>query len=230
MIKIIALVVVIGAVSGWLLLNRDRPSADAPQKSSGKQYVALGDSYTIGEGVRESDRWPNQLKNRLSEYNLNIVANPSRTGYTTQDLIDKELPVLNGKSADLITVQIGVNDYYQGVRVEEFATNLNYILDEIKRVQPAAAVLLVTIPDYGSTPFGSQSGKPEVIAAGIQEFNQVIGKIGLERGVPVADIFAISQTSVAQNKIAPDGLHPSKEQYTDWLQAIEPAVTTLLRD
>ena len=86
------------------------------------KYVAIGDSYTIGEGVKENERWPNLLVEHLNKDGINVklVANPSVTGWTTQQAIDLELPILRNKKPDFVTVLLGVNDGAQGATPDVF--------------------------------------------------------------------------------------------------------------
>ena len=187
-------------------------------------YLPLGDSYTIGQSVAEQDRWPNQLVNRLQAdgVKLQLVANPSVTGYTTQNLIDKELPLLQRYHPAFVTILIGVNDYVQGVSAATFQENLTFIIDAVQRSQGTMPKLvLVTIPDYGRTPTGSRYGSPAESAVGIAAFNKIITTVGNSRSLPVVDIFTISQgVSKDPSLTADDGLHPSAKQYTLWTTAI----------
>jgi lysophospholipase L1-like esterase len=139
------------------------------------------------------------------------------TGYTTQDLIDKELPLLQQLQPDFVTILIGVNDYVQGVQADTFTKNLDYIITIVQKQLPLAAnVALVTIPDYGKMPTGARFGTPQESETGIKAFNTIIKRAGAKYNLPVADIFAVSQkVSLDPSLIAVDGLHPSAKQYTD---------------
>ncbi len=207
--------------------NNDKTSDD--KNIAGQiKYLPLGDSYTIGQSVSENQRWPNQLVKKLAADNvaLKIVANPSVTGYTTQDLIDKELPLLAKLNPDFVTIQIGVNDYVQGVNIATFQKNLNFILDSVqKRIPQPRNIVLVTIPDYAKTPTGARFGSPDQATAAITNFNKTITQAGAARGLPVADVFAISQKVTDDpGLIAGDGLHPSGAQYSLWTSIIYQAV------
>ena len=97
-------------------------------------YAAIGDSYTIGEGVKENERWPNLLAEHLNKarIEIEIVCNPAVTGWTTQQLIDNELPVYQKSKPDFATLLIGVNDWVQDVSPEKFRENLRYIISEMQ--------------------------------------------------------------------------------------------------
>ncbi len=195
------------------------------------RYLPIGDSYTIGEGVVESERWPNQLVSLLEQdgKNLQIIANPSRTGFTTQDALDHELPLVNRLAPEFVTVQIGVNDWVQGVGADTFRSRLEMILDGITDESPDIQILLVTIPDFSVTPSGSFYGGGRDISKGLEGFNEIIREAAEERELPVVDIFEISkQAADDQDMTAADGLHPSGKMYALWAQEIAPVVRELL--
>jgi acyl-CoA thioesterase-1 len=204
-----------------------KPAQPAAQ-SDAIRYLPLGDSYTIGQSVPEADRWPNQLVARLSSQGtkLRIVDNPSVTGYTTQDLIDRELPLLSKDKPQFVTILIGVNDYVQGVPAATFTNNLNYIIATVQAslTQPKN-VLLVTIPDYGLTPTGAEFGDPNQTAQGIMTFNTIIEQVAAAHDLAVADIYPVSLgVATDPSLIADDGLHPSGKEYTAWTNVIYTAM------
>lgn len=200
---------------------------------NGVAYVALGDSYTIGEGVDETERWPNMLTAHLQREGaqIQIVANPSMTGWTTQDVIDKELPVFDESSPTFVTLLIGVNDFVQGVDKEIFKKNLRNILDHIQKKLPQKNhIILITIPDFSVTPAGSHFGEPDAIRKGLTEFNTIIKTEGGMRDLSVVDIFSLSQEmSEDSSLIVSDGLHPSGREYKKWEEHIFPVVYELLK-
>lgn len=221
----LVIIVIVGAV-----LHRHNDSFSQPSKvvqtstiPGAIRYSPLGDSYTIGQSVVENQRWPNQLAARLKTdgTTLQIVANPSVTGYTTQDLIRRELPLAQQLKPDIVSVLVGVNDYVQGQSAELFHKNLITILDNLQRLPGKPTVFLVTIPDYSKTPTGSQYGDPVAATQAMMAFNDIITQEALARNIVVADIFSISQM-VTQNPTltADDGLHPSGIQYALWADLI----------
>ena len=136
------------------------------------RYVALGDSYTIGTSVPEAERWPNQLVGRLSGAPLELVANLGVNGYTSDDLIKRELPALAGYKPDFVTVLIGVNDVVRRVPREKYGANVDLILDRLLAQLPANRILVVSTPDYTLTPAGADYGNPEQQSAAIADFNE----------------------------------------------------------
>ncbi len=196
------------------------------------KYIALGDSYTIGEGAQPNEAWPSLLENDLNKLNIPIklVANPSVTGWTTQDLIDKELPVLREHGADFVTLLIGVNDWVQEVTIDTFSINFTYILEEIyKNLSNRNNLLVINIPDFGITPEGGQYSKGRDISKGLEEFNNKIQEICDARNIPVVDIFPSSKRMEAEAElVAEDGIHGSAKAYAIWEKLILPEAYKIL--
>lgn len=191
-------------------------------------YVALGDSYTIGTSVSAAESWPSQLVARVPA--LQLVANLGVNGYTSGDLIKRELPALAGLEPEFVTVMIGVNDVVQGVPEAAYRANLQEILDTILALLPANRVLCVATPDYTVTPQGSAFGSPDQQRAGINRVNELLGEACAGRGIRfVPEIFSISEAAgTDRSLVAGDGLHPSGAQYKRWVDAIQPVVEELV--
>lgn len=188
------------------------------------RYVALGDSYTIGTSVEPADRWPDQLAARVPE--LELVGNPAVNGYTSADLIARELPLLGALRPDFVTILIGVNDVVQGVGDEAYARNVDSILETLGAFLAPERIVAVATPDYTRTPRGAEYGDPMRQRAGIERANAIL-RIACEgRGIAfVPEIFEISRRVVEDpTLVAGDGLHPSGSQYRLWVDAIEPVV------
>ncbi len=201
---------------------------NAPPVYTGVHYVALGDSYTIGEGATIETSWPSVLVKHLQQEGIKIklIANPSVTGWTTEQVIDNELPIYEVSEPTFATLQIGVNDWVQGVSIETFHEHLVTILDRMQAVLPVKNhLILITIPDFSVTPTGAGYSGGRDIAKGIAVFNTVITNEGIKRGLPVVDIFPLSQSMKHDpTLIAPDGLHPSAREYALWEKVIYPVV------
>ena len=196
-------------------------------------YVAFGDSYTICTGTSNTnEHWPNILTKHLTALGIaaELIANPSRNGFTTQNLIVSELPLLKSTTIDFATLLIGVNDWVRQVNIETYHKNLNYCIDEIqKKLSNKKHLLLITIPDFGVTPQGKLYGSGRDISKGISEFNDIIKSEAKKRGLMCVDIFQISQ-QMKNNKelVAADGLHPSAKEYAIWETLIFPEAKQLL--
>lgn len=197
------------------------------------RYVALGDSYTICQGASENESWPVILTRHLDEKGIpvTLVANPSRTGYTTRNLIQKELPVFDASDAGFVTLCIGVNDWVQGSDSAAFHKNLVTILDHVQqKLKNKSQVLVLTIPDFSVTPSGKQFGSPAEIKSGLQQFNRIITREAGKRKLPCVDLFAVSQEMETKPElVAPDGLHPSAKEYAIWETLIFPVAEKMLR-
>lgn len=197
-----------------------------------ERYVALGDSYTIGEGVEPEERWPNRLLAHLRDagVDIDLVANPSVTGWTTADVLEKELPLLRESDATFVTLLIGVNDWVQGVDAEVFRERFAQIIGAVQQELPSPdRILLVTIPDFSVTPEGEKYSRGRDITAGIAAFNAIIIESARQRDLAVADIFDLSRELVGPEWVAADGLHPSAAAYRRWLERIAPLAVRILQ-
>lgn len=182
-------------------------------------YLALGDSYTIGEGVAPQDRWPVVLAESL-KLEPTIVA---RTGWTVEEL---EAGIAAQTSPDatyrFVTLLIGVNDEFRGGEVETYATDFERVLGRAVEFagDDASLVTVVSIPDYGVTPaFRARAGISERIDA----FNATAREITASREVRWVDVTEVSRQM--PDAVVADGLHPNAEQYRAWAALIEQSIT-----
>ena len=197
------------------------------------RYVALGDSYTIGTALRhEAERWPNRLVEALGTLPpaLELVANLGVNGFTSRDLIERELPALAALRPDVTSVLIGVNDVVQGVPPDVYRANAELILDTLLGSLAASRIVTVATPDYTVTPQGAAYGDPVVQSAAIRASNGTLQDLASERGIAFVDIYDLSlRASADPALVAEDGLHPSGEQYALWVERIAPVVAERLR-
>lgn len=208
-------------------------TVEASDKQSAIRYAVIGDSYSIGEGASPNESWPAVLTRHLNENGLQVelVANPSRTGWTTQDAIDRELPIFLKAKPDFATLQIGVNDWVQGVDEAAFRKNFTFLLDQMLGVlSNKTQLLVVTIPDFGVTPTGPRYGNGRDISKGINRFNEIVIEEAKKRGLTTVDVFPLSKKMGSDKSlVALDGLHPSAKEYAEWEKIIFPAALELLR-
>ena len=198
---------------------------------TGIKYVAIGDSYTIGLGVSEENRWPNILANHLRDegININLVANPSVVGYTVRDAIEFELPIVEKIKPDFVTVLIGANDNFSLTGVEIYHQELIELLDKLQpMLTNSKNVVLITIPDYTKSAAFGEYQRNGVLKL-IEDYNQAIKEEANNRGLKVVDIFPISQTMIRGEDYVTDGLHPSAESYAKWEKVIFPIVFDFLK-
>ena len=205
------------------------------QQQNPKQinYLPLGDSYTICTGASEKESWPFLLTNHLVENKIacKLLDNPARNGFSTQDLIDQELPLLKKLKPNFVTLLIGVNDWVRGVPKETFAKNLKFILDEIQKNNSGKTKLIViTIPNFGVTPQGKNYGNGRNIGKGLLEFNTIVINEAKKRNLPLVDIYPESEKMKDDLVlVAEDGLHPSAKEYALWEQLILKEALLLLK-
>jgi acyl-CoA thioesterase-1 len=220
-------------ITGISLLITINSCQTETMAQSAIRYVALGDSYTIGTGAKESENWPSVLTKQLKENKIDIdlIANPSVNGRTTYGVIESGLPVFDKSNATFVTLLIGVNDWIQGVDTAEFRENLSYIINHVQSKLPdKSKMVLITIPDFSVTPSGKNYSRGRDVAKGLSEFNAIILSEAKKHNLKTADLYEISK-KMKDNPdwIANDGLHPSAKGYTVWESQIYPVVYSLLK-
>jgi acyl-CoA thioesterase I len=198
------------------------------------RYAVIGDSYSCGEGATPKESWPSLMTQHLNAQGLHVdlVSNPSVTGWTTKDAIDRELPKFVNSNPTFASLLIGVNDWVQGVDESTFRNRFSYLLDQMLAVLPnKKRLLVVTIPDFGVTPTGPKYSRGRNIHEGIMQFNQIATEEARKRGLSVVDIFPLSK-KMGKDKslLAKDGLHPSAKEYAEWEKIIFPAALELLKN
>jgi lysophospholipase L1-like esterase len=187
------------------------------------KFLALGDSYTIGESVAKDERWPNLLADALRKQGVDCP-NPqiiATTGWRTDELKDAITNARPDKDHTLVSLLIGVNNQYQGKSADDYQPQF----EELLNIAIAHAggdkskVFVVSIPDYGFTPFGRE--KQPLISAGIDAFNHVNRTVAAKYGVQYFDITGISRRGLNDPAlVAADGLHPSGKMYAEWVEVI----------
>lgn len=192
------------------------------------RYLALGDSYTIGTGATdESKNFPSLLAARVQAMTgvRVIVQNPAQNGYTTSDLIQRELPQV-GERPDLVSVLIGANDIVQGLSQSRYRGALHIVYDFVARFQlQAGCVLAVSVPDFSRSPAAAEFGAPADLRRRIDAFNSIAREEAVHRGFTWVDLGEVSRSGLAEpGWLADDGLHPSDRQYAAWAEFIWPIV------
>ena len=197
-------------------------------------FLALGDSYTIGESVPAEDRWPMQLHELLRARGIRLGAPQiiARTGWTTDELgaaLDAAPP--QGGNA-LVTLLIGVNNQYRGRSVDDYRPEFTALLTRAIAWadQRPAQVLVLSIPDWGVTPYARQAGlDPARVAAEIDAYNAAARSITLAHGAQWIDITPLTREAATRSELlAEDGLHPSGEDYLRWAQTALPIAESAL--
>lgn len=201
---------------------------------SALRTLALGDSYTIGEGVDEDGRWPTQLARRLRDGGIDVA--PPRviatTGWTTDELaaaIAAEQPL---GTFDFVTLGIGVNDQYRGRSVAEYRAQLEPLLHTAVQLAGGRAerMLMLSIPDWGVTRFARAEGRDAgTVAAEIDAFNDAARAMCESGRIAFVDITPVSRDGGDDDAmLVHDGLHPSAAMYARWVEAALPVAHRLL--
>lgn len=198
------------------------------------RYLALGDSYTIGEGVPDEGRWPVQLAAALRREGI-ALAEPrivATTGWTTDELdaaIDAAEPI---GEFGFVSLLIGVNNQYRGRGVDEYREQFTALLRRAIGFADGRRdrVLALSIPDWGVTRFGRDSGRDLVrISRELDAYNAAARDICAEHGVAFVDITAVSrERGLEDAMLADDGLHPSAAMYAEWTRLALPVARGLL--
>jgi len=194
-------------------------------------YLALGDSYTIGQSVTAAESFPYQLAAVLPGFKVTEPTIIARTGWITDQLIAAiKSSTINDKTYDFVTLLIGVNDQYGGYSKDnyriKFAAVLNMAIKFAKGNKKHVFVL--SIPDYGVTPFAN--GNDAVIGPEIDLFNAINLDESKKAGVNYVDITPISkQAAFDLTLLANDGLHPSAKMYYQWVLKLIPEMQEQLK-
>lgn len=203
---------------GFLSCSNSEENTTAPHAEAEFNYLALGDSYTIGESVAATENFPFQLQDSLSK-SLNetgaykIIA---RTGWTTTNLLNAIESQNPTSEYDLVTLLIGVNNQFQGkpfsIYEEEFPRLLDMAIEFAKGDKNS--VIVVSIPAYAFTPFGENNGNAQQISEEIDQYNAFAEQIARQKGVTFQNITDITRRGLEDpDLVANDGLHPSGKAY-----------------
>jgi lysophospholipase L1-like esterase len=219
----------------FLLISCGGPVTMPAPTNQPIRYLALGDSYTIGESVPENERWSNQLAGLLQssphiggrEVQVTIIA---RTGWTTAELWQGiEMRAIQ-PSYDMVSLLIGVNNQYRGYDINEYRDQFRFLLEKAIEYagDDAERVFVLSIPDWGITPFAAGRDAAK-IAQEIDAFNAVNREESERLGIAYVDVTPISREAVNDlSLIAGDGLHPSGKMYAEWAKLALPVAREIL--
>ena len=223
------------AVFLWLMLfvivvgchdSKPHDNPDPMTEMLPVRFLALGDSYTIGEGVEEAGRWPNQLADTLAlrgiEMDKPVIV--ARTGWTTAELKAGIAEANPRAPFDLVSLLIGVNNQFRGpsrgYTQQDYRTEFADLLQQAIGFAggDASRVFVVSIPDYGVTPFVAQANKARV-AEEIDQYNAINLEESTKAGVSYFNITPLSRLAAEDpSLLAPDRLHPSADMYRLWVE------------
>ena len=187
-------------------------------------YLALGDSYSIGEGVEEKERWPILLANELSKFKKkNISAKiVAQTGWSCDELIAAIQNESISNYQNLVSICIGVNDQYRGYPVDDFKSSFLILLNLAIAFadHKKENVVVLSIPDWSVTPFAKDRNSEE-IAQAIKAYNQLKQSICEQKGVSFINITELTQLAATDRSyLTKDGLHYSKKMHQLWVKEV----------
>jgi lysophospholipase L1-like esterase len=205
-----------------------------PPATLKKKYLALGDSYTIGQGVQPAERYPVQTINWLAANGVLDISDPqiiATTGWTTTDLKTAIAGANLTGPFDAVSLLIGVNDQYRGYDTAGYRSRFTELLQQsiLLAGNLPAHVFVLSIPDYSVTPFARNSDIDK-IRKEIDEFNEINKQVAISFNVKYLDITPSTREMKSNpNLICFDGLHPSGLEYKKWAESLGPLMKTVLQ-
>lgn len=213
-----------GMVGILLLLIFITAMKNPADKKTAYTFLALGDSYTIGEMVPAAENFPNQVQHLLAEKGI-VLEHPdivAKTGWTTDEL-QQAIPAAGLQAQyDFVSLLIGVNNQYRGRTTDDYAPQFESLLRQAIRFagNKPSRVIVLSIPDWGVTPFAAGRNR-EQISREIDAYNQVTKELAARYAVTYIDITPGTRKAAADTSLlATDGLHPSGKEYKNWAQQI----------
>jgi acyl-CoA thioesterase-1 len=192
--------------------------------SASVRYLALGDSFTIGTGSTPDRAFPSRMVMRWRMCPIEL-RNVAVNGYTTEDVIEEELPELRRFAPTFVTLAIGANDIVRGTSPDTYRQRVRRILERIAAAGVRAIVALPQ-PDWSTSPAAEAFGSVSEMHGRIVEFNAVLREETVAVGGVFVDLFPLMQTQARARMIAGDGLHPSEEAYDAWALELTREVTS----
>ncbi|WP_192821996.1 GDSL-type esterase/lipase family protein [Rufibacter sp. LB8] len=212
--------------------DEDDPLEDLPGPGASASYVALGDAYTLGDGIATANRWPMHLSRLLATENLQ-VGEPlviAKAGWTSNELATYLRSVALPNDYGMISLQIGMNDLLQNRTVDAFRIDFRALLSLSTNMarKNAKKVLVLTIPDFSALPSASSQNRTQ-ISGQIKKFNDIIRAEAQAAGIAVGDVNDLSLKVVQDpSLLTPDGLHYSSAMYLQWAQRVQPLAKTIM--
>ena len=216
------------------VISKPDTKEEMEQEQTKLKYLALGDSYTIGQSVDVTMRYPVQIADSLRKQGY-LMEDPriiAVTGWTTSDL-QTAIKAANPQGPyDLVSLLIGVNNQYRGQDISIYRKEFGELIDQsiFFAGNDTGRVIVLSIPDWGVTPFASGRDR-EKIAREIDEYNAINKEITLSKGIVWIDVTGISRLAESDaTLIAGDGLHPSGKMYTEWVRLALPEILKMLKE
>ena len=203
------------------------------QTNMAHSYLALGDSYTIGESVLPSENFPNQTVQLLTQsgYNFKSAEIIAKTGWTTDELQNNINSHTFTPPYDIVTLLIGVNNQYRGRPVDTYKPEFENLLRQAIQFAGGKTdhVIVLSIPDWGVTPFANGRDRAQ-IAREIDEYNSANKTISENYKVNFIDITSLTREAANDlSLLAADGLHPSAKEYKRWSEKLADKIKALIQ-
>ena len=200
---------------------------------STKKFLALGDSYTIGESVKHENSWPLQLQEKIKAHaNLDVTI-IAKTGWTTDELAAAIRKEKINETFHMVSLLIGVNNQYRRRSAQEYRKEFIELLEQaiVFADKNPSKVMVVSIPDWGVTPFADKDPRSSLeIGKEIDLYNKINAEESLKRKCHYIDITPISKKASVDSELnADDGLHPSAKMYSMWVEKISPVALKILK-
>lgn len=220
-------------IFGWLLLISIQGISQSKKGMHNYSYLALGDSYTIGEAVELQKNFPYQVVQSLrnKEYIFYAPEIIAKTGWTTDELQHAVNEYTFLSKYDFVTLLIGVNNQYRGRNVIEYKQQFEELLKKTIALANGKKehVMVISIPDYGVTPFAKDMDR-EKISKEINVFNGINKALSIQYKVHYVDITPVSREAKNNSElVASDGLHPSQKEYAKWSEKIVEVIVAQLK-
>lgn len=191
------------------------------------RYLALGDSFTCGTGSAPELSFPSQLKRALGKQGVELrLENVAVNGYSTDELIDRELEALARFKPSVVTLAVGANDIVRHDDLEHYRANVKRIVKAIADAKPKQ-VFVLPQPDWSQSPVAKAFGEPDALRQRIETYNAVLSEEATRAGFVYVDLFPQFVEQAGKGMLAPDGLHPSSRAYAAWAEALLPRFSVL---
>ena len=206
---------------GLVLLGLNASAGEGgPTPIPSIRYLALGDSFTCGTGSSPDLSFPSQLKRILLKRGVEVrLENVSVNGYSTNELIDRELDALPRFKPDTVTLAIGANDLVRGDDTVTYRANLKVIFKAIAKAGVKRTIVLPQ-PDWSQSPVAAGFGEPAALRTRIEAYNAILKEEATAAGATYLDLFPQFIEQARQGLISPDGLHPSPKAYAAWAESL----------
>jgi lysophospholipase L1-like esterase len=185
------------------------------------RYVALGDSFTIGTGTTTDRAFPADLAKLWQGSRPLDLANLGVNGYSTQEILDLELPGAKKLHPELVTLAVGANDIVRGRVPEDYRENVRSILEQLHAIGlRGGRIWVIPQPDWSRSPVAAAFGDPATLAERIELYNSILRDEAIRAGSRWVDLFPLMRRQAQQGLVADDGLHPSAAAYAEWAEAL----------